>query len=142
MFVLHPQLEEDTVALGQLKLCQVLLMNDAQFPWTILVPMRDNITEMYQLDPADQQQLQSESLAISALMMDHFQGDKLNIGALGNIVPQLHLHHIVRFQHDAVWPKPVWGNIDARPYQAAELSGVTQRLIKAINQSLSGFQPC
>ena len=96
-------------------------MNDCQFPWIILVPRQPRISEIYQLDTSQREQLQLESHLISKALMDYFRGDKLNVAALGNMVPQLHLHHIVRFIDDSVWPKPVWGNIKAKPYQADEL---------------------
>jgi len=132
-FTLDPQLAADTVELGHLSVCKILLMNDSQFPWIILVPQRANITELYQLNDADITQVQKESLVVSRLMMQHFKGDKLNTGALGNVVSQLHLHHIVRFKTDPVWPKPVWGNIKAKPYsqeQLAQTSNTLKGLIK------------
>ena len=123
MFSLHPQLQSDTEMIGDLPLCRVLLMNDSQFPWVILVPRQQNISEIYQLNARQREQLESESHLISKAMMSHFNGDKLNLAALGNLVPQLHVHHIVRFQHDALWPQPVWGNIQAQPYRASALAG-------------------
>ena len=127
-FKLDPQLAADTIELGKLSVCKILLMNDSQFPWIILVPERANITELYQLSDTDIAQVQKESLIISRLMMQHFKGDKLNTGALGNVVSQLHLHHIVRFQTDPVWPKPVWGNIKATPYSNDNLAKLTKLL--------------
>ena len=109
-FELDPQLKADTIEICNLTLCKVLLMNEAQFPWIILVPKRSNITEIHQLNDDDIAQVQKESLMISRLMMKHFNGDKLNTAALGNVVSQLHIHHIVRFKSDPVWPKPVWGH--------------------------------
>lgn len=127
-FILDPQLAADTIELGELSVCKILLMNDSQFPWIILVPQRANITELYQLSNNDITQVQKESLIISRLMMQHFNGDKLNTGALGNVVSQLHLHHIVRFKTDPVWPKPVWGNIKAIPYSHDKLAKLTESL--------------
>ena len=119
-FALHPRLEADTVAIGDWPLCRVLLMNDAQYPWFILVPRREGAREIYQLGDADQAQLLRESSQLSRALMQAFRGDKLNVAALGNVVPQLHLHHIVRFAGDPAWPAPVWGRHPARPYAPAE----------------------
>jgi len=119
-FALHPRLEADTVAVGDWPLCRVLLMNDAQYPWFILVPRREGAREIYQLSDADQAQLLRESSQLSRALMQAFRGDKLNVAALGNVVPQLHLHHIVRFAGDPAWPAPVWGRHPARPYAPAE----------------------
>ncbi len=109
MFKLHPQLAKDCVVLEDLPLCQVLLMNDSQYPWLILVPRHNDIEEIFQLNLEDQQQLQRESSSVAAAMMAFFKADKMNVAALGNVVPQLHIHHIARFKTDGAWPKPVWG---------------------------------
>jgi diadenosine tetraphosphate (Ap4A) HIT family hydrolase len=119
-FTLHPRLAADTLALGDFPLCRLLLMNDAQYPWFILVPRRENAREIYQLEPRDQQLLLRESSALSRAAMDAFKGDKLNVAALGNLVPQLHLHHVVRYAHDPAWPRPGWGLHPARPYAEPE----------------------
>ncbi|HUR40880.1 MAG TPA: HIT domain-containing protein [Verrucomicrobiae bacterium] len=119
-FELHPRLGADTVELGDFALCRLLLMNDAQYPWFILVPRRAGAREIYQLDERDQQQLLKESAQLSRAIMDAYQGEKLNVAALGNLVPQLHIHHVVRFSHDAAWPRPVWGLHPGRPYGDAE----------------------
>lgn len=113
--------------LGELPLSRLLLLNDARYPWFILVPRRENVTEIYQLDAAEQQQLMRESSQLGRFLMEQFNGDKLNIGALGNLVPQLHLHHIVRFRGDATWPGPVWGVGQAEPYSAEALAALRQR---------------
>lgn len=118
-FSLHPRLQEDSSSIGRLKLCQVLLVRDELYPWLILVPERADITEVYQLSEADRNQLQYESCEISRLMAGHFNADKMNVAMLGNIVPQLHIHHIARFEHDAAWPGPVWG---AHPAEFREMS--------------------
>ena len=121
MFELHPQLIADTVELGKFPLSTLLLMNDSQYPWCILVPMRDDIREIYQLTEEDQQQLQKESSLLGQALMKTFAGDKLNIAALGNMVPQLHVHHIVRYTTDIAWPKPVWGQQPPLPYDEPAL---------------------
>lgn len=132
MTSIHPQLKQDCIRLGHFPLSHLLLMDDANYPWFILVPDRDDITEVYQLSQADQQQLLIESSFLGQVLMEYFKGDKLNIGALGNMVPQLHLHHIVRYRGDPAWPAPVWGKLPARKYTASELN----RLIDGIKPSM------
>lgn len=122
MFELHPQLAKDTYLIGDLELCRVLLMDDQQYPWLILVPRRVDIREIFQLALEDQRLLLTESAAVGALMVEIFAADKLNVAALGNMVPQLHLHHIARYQTDPAWPKPVWGVHPAMPYDKALLN--------------------
>jgi diadenosine tetraphosphate (Ap4A) HIT family hydrolase len=124
-FALHPRLAADTFSLGDFPLCRLLLMNDAQYPWLILVPRRAGAREIYLLEERDQQQLWRESALLSKAMMEAYRGEKLNVAALGNLVPQLHLHHIVRHAADAAWPGPVFGRHPPQPYaQAAK----TQRI--------------
>jgi diadenosine tetraphosphate (Ap4A) HIT family hydrolase len=108
-FVLHPRLAADAVPAGDLPLCRVLVMNDRRFPWAILVPRRPDIREIHELQSADRQQLLEESCWLGKWMMQTFPGDKLNVAALGNLVPQLHLHHVVRRVDDVCWPGPIWG---------------------------------
>lgn len=131
-FALHPRLAADTFVLGDFPLCRLLLMNDANYPWCILVPRRADAREIYRLDERDQQQLLRESAALSRAMMDAFGGHKLNVAALGNVVAQLHVHHIVRFPGDAAWPGPVWGRHPPRPYapdeRAARIGALKARL--------------
>ena len=110
MFELNQVLSKDTIALGDMPLSRVLLMNDSNYPWFILVPRQNNIQEIYELEKKQQEQLLKESCFLGKAIMQHFNGDKLNIATIGNIVPQLHLHHIVRFTYDIAWPKPVWGS--------------------------------
>lgn len=127
-FVLHERLEVDTVSLGQSGLCEIRLMNDSNWPWVLLVPRVAGVREIYQLTQEQQQQLLAESSLLGEGMMDVFGGDKLNVAALGNMVPQLHLHHIVRFEGDPAWPGPVWGKLPARPYSEEALAEVVGRL--------------
>ena len=131
-FTLHERLAADTFVVGDFPLCRLLLMNDAQYPWFILVPRRAGAREAYLLDEPDQQQLWRESAQLSRALMDAFRGDKLNVAALGNLVPQLHLHHVVRHAHDATWPAPVWGRHSARPYADAERAARIQALRGAL----------
>ena len=121
MFELHSRLQADTCWLGDLPLCRVLLAKDSQYPWLILVPRVDNLREIHHLAPEQQQQLMQESCAVAALMEQALSPDKINIGALGNLVPQLHVHVIGRNQDDPAWPAPVWGRVAARPYAPEQL---------------------
>ena len=141
MFRLHPQLVADTIEIGDLPLCKVLLMNNAHVPWLILVPRRDNIRELYELNNKDRQQTHLESIMISKLIMNIFDGDKLNTGAIGNIVPQLHLHHIVRYENDPCWPNPVWGNLPPQPYTDEERRLVCENISFNLQHRISSFQP-
>lgn len=128
MFTLHPQLAQDCVDLGAFPLCRLLLMNDAQYPWCILVPQREGLRELYELSAEDHEQLQRESLHLARFMAHGFDADKMNVAALGNLVPQLHIHHLVRYKDDPAWPKPVWGVLPARPYDAESLAVMRARL--------------
>ena len=127
-FVLDPRLKADTFLLADLPLCRALLMNDCRYPWVILVPRRNGMSELYHLNEADTSQLWHESRLVSQVLMSHFRGDKLNTGALGNIVAQLHLHHIVRYQDDPAWPGPVWGHSAAQAYANEEAETLVQTL--------------
>ena len=138
VFRLHERLEADTVGLGKTSLCEVRLMNDSTWPWVLLVPAVAGIREIYQLSADQQHQLVRESSALSEAMMNAFGGDKMNVAALGNMVPQLHLHHIVRFEGDPAWPGPVWGKQAPVPYSEAELEQVRQRLEPVLTELKSG----
>ncbi len=127
-FSLHPTLEKDCIELGRLALCRVLLMNDSQFPWLILVPERENLKEIHQLSSDDQQLLMRESCYVAEKLAEHYQADKMNIAALGNMVPQLHIHHVVRYQKDKAWPTPIWGKFDALLYAEQDLEITVARL--------------
>ncbi|VAW55365.1 hypothetical protein MNBD_GAMMA06-1499 [hydrothermal vent metagenome] len=128
MIKLHPQLEKDCIVLGEFDLCTLLLLNDANYPWFILLPNRENIHEIHQLSTNEQQQLMAESMLFSRCLEQIFQPDKLNIAALGNVVSQLHIHHIARFTTDACWPAPVWGAVTPIPYQESQLTLIKNQL--------------
>ncbi|HSB96115.1 MAG TPA: HIT domain-containing protein [Spongiibacteraceae bacterium] len=128
MFELHTQLAKDCVLLGDLPLCRVLLMNDALYPWLILVPRREQIAEIFQLSRIDQQQLMDEASSMGSALAGHFRADKMNVAALGNMVPQLHLHVIVRYRGDTAWPRPVWGVAPAELYSDELLAQRLQEL--------------
>ncbi|HEU0196228.1 MAG TPA: HIT domain-containing protein [Nevskiaceae bacterium] len=119
-FVLDPRLAADCVVIGDAPLCRWLLMDDAHYPWCILVPRRVGVHEIFELDADDRVQLMDESVALSRAMLSVCGGDKLNVAALGNVVAQLHVHHIVRRRTDAAWPAPVWGRATAQPYADAD----------------------
>ncbi len=138
MFTLHPQLAADCLVLGRFPLCQLLLVNDSHYPWFILVPERDGLREIFELDVADRQRLLDESCRLSEFLMREFDGEKLNLAALGNQVPQLHLHHIVRYRTDPAWPGPIWGRLPARAYTEVELALMKARVEQA---SLADFEP-
>ncbi len=133
---IHPQLLKDCVVLGRFSLCHLLLMRDANYPWFILVPDRQDISEIYQLSKEDQVQLLKESSLLAEALMRLFKGDKMNMAALGNIVPQCHVHHIVRYRNDSAWPAPIWGKLPAKPYTEEALS---ELFFKLKELELTGF---
>lgn len=116
MFRLHERLQADTAWIGRLPLSQVLLMNDARYPWVILVPVRTDVFEIYHLSEQDRIQLAKESALVAEKLADHFAARSMNIATLGNVVPQLHLHHVVRKEGDPAWPAPVWGHSEPEAY--------------------------
>jgi diadenosine tetraphosphate (Ap4A) HIT family hydrolase len=131
MLTLHEGLHNDTIAITRLKLCRVQLMDDSSFPWLILVPARRNIREIYELEPADRALLIEEVALASRVIVDLYKPDKLNIGSMGNLVPQLHIHVIGRFRNDRVWPGPVWGQGPAHSYAKDDLDATCKRLREA-----------
>lgn len=108
-FTLNETLAQDTVELGNFNLCKLLWMNDKQYPWAILVPRVNDIQELYQLSVAQQINVMEESNFLLQTMAKVFKADKMNMAALGNMVPQLHIHHIARYKNDPAWPSPIWG---------------------------------
>ena len=127
-FSLHPQLARETVPVGDLAVSRVLLMNNSRFPWVLLVPRRPGMREMIDLPEDEQPKLWREVSAVSRLMRDLFAADKLNVAAIGNLVPQLHIHIIARFEKDEAWPKPVFGFAPPIPYAEADLAALKERL--------------
>ena len=131
-FHLHPDLVRDTRALGEadpgFELCEARLMDDATYPWFVLVPRRESIRDTIDLDPAAHALMWEESRAFSRAIMAAFAGEKLNVAALGNMTPQLHLHHVVRYASDPAWPGPIWGKVPMRPYTDAEYAALVARL--------------
>ncbi len=132
MAELHPQLKKDCLAIGRFPLCRLLLMLDVNYPWFVLVPDREGITEIHQLTEEDQRQLMWESSHLSAALEREFKADKINVAALGNVVPQLHIHHVVRYRNDAAWPEPIWGKVKPEPYCEDCISNMISRLRKVL----------
>ena len=128
MFALDQRLQQDTLVIGDFPLCRLLLSNDSNYPWFILVPRINGISEVFQLDVADQQRLWQETTTLARMLNEGFCADKMNIGALGNVVSQLHVHVIVRKRDDAAWPAPVWGKHPALPYTDEQVATVRARL--------------
>lgn len=128
LFTLDPRLQQDTLYIAEFSLCKVLLMNDARYPWVILVPKVTGLTEIFQLDEAGQQQLMVESNFVAQKLKQVIQADKMNVAALGNVVSQLHIHHVARFIQDDTWPAPVWGKGEAIAYTQAESDAVISLL--------------
>jgi len=132
MFSLHPQLAKDTHILGSFPLSLLLIAKDANYPWCILVPKREGVREIHHLDEADQQQLLKESSALARGMESVFTPDKMNVAALGNMVSQLHIHHIARFKNDVAWPKPIWGLVPAKAYEPDLMESTIEQLRDAL----------
>jgi diadenosine tetraphosphate (Ap4A) HIT family hydrolase len=124
VFALDSRLDADTLQVGRLALSRVLLMNDARYPWLILVPERPDLADMIDLPESEQALLMREIAAASSALRTLFNPDKLNVGALGNRVRQLHVHVLARFVSDSAWPGPVWGVGEAQPYPP-HMAGVT-----------------
>jgi diadenosine tetraphosphate (Ap4A) HIT family hydrolase len=137
MFKLHPRLAQDCIPLGRFPLCRLLLMNERRYPWFILVPERAGVGEIFQLSEADQIQWLRESSELSRTLAELFRPDKLNIAAIGNLVPQLHVHHVARYRNDPAWPAPVWGKSEPLAYSAEEVAAVREKIGGA---GMAGFQ--
>ena len=128
VFALDQRLQQDTLVIGDFPLCRLLLTNDSNYPWFILVPRIEGISEVFQLSVQDQQTLWQETTALAQWLNQGLDADKMNIGALGNVVSQLHVHVIVRKRDDAAWPAPVWGKHPAQPYTDEQVAGIRARL--------------
>ena len=129
---LHSQLKNDTIDIGDLPLCRVLVIKDANYPWLLLVPRRPDAVEIIDLDEVEQAQLMTEISRTARALKEITKCDKLNIAALGNLVPQLHVHVIARRHTDAAWPKPVWGVAPPLPYEKAQ----QRAFLESLRQSL------
>ncbi|MCH4812513.1 HIT domain-containing protein [Vreelandella neptunia] len=132
-FTLDARLAADTLPVAELPLSRVLLMNDARYPWVILVPRHAAISEVFELSAHDQQQLWREATQLGEAMKTALGGDKINIASLGNVVSQLHVHVVVRRHTDATWPAPVWGNGSAESYDQESQAQLREQLQTLIN---------
>ena len=135
MFALDSRLRQDTVPVGDFPLCRLLLMNDAHYPWFILVPRREDVSELFQLDVDDQQVLWQETTQLAEVLKDTFAADKMNVATLGNVVSQLHMHVVVRRREDAAWPAPVWGKQPAQPYSGEQVAAIKAKLRLVLAES-------
>src|ERR1700729_4667714 len=129
---LHAQLKKDTIDIGDLPLSRVLVIKDAHYPWLLLVPRRPGTVEIIDLDEVEQAQLMTEISRVARALKEITKCEKLNIAALGNMVPQLHIHIIARRTSDAAWPRPVWGAVPAVRHDAAEV----QHFISALRRKI------
>ncbi|RMQ64750.1 hypothetical protein ALP99_01400 [Pseudomonas syringae pv. tomato] len=132
VFVLDSRLQQDTLPIGDFPLCRLLLSNDTHYPWFILVPRRADITEVFQLNAADQLQLWQETTVLSKVLKEVFVADKINVAALGNVVSQLHMHVIARKRDDIAWPAPVWGKHAAVAYSDEQFAEICRQLKPAL----------
>lgn len=131
-FELHSRLAADAAFVADWKLCRVLLMNDARYPWLILVPRRNDVAEIFELAPEDREMLMAEIAFASERLKHYTHAAKINVGALGNLVPQLHIHIVARNPGDAAWPGPVWGNGSAEPYSANAVETLVREFVKML----------
>lgn len=131
-WTLHSQLEKDTINVGDLPLCRVVVIKDANYPWLLLVPRRPDVIEIIDLDEVEQAQLMTEVTRVARVLKDVTKCDKLNIAALGNLVPQLHVHIIARRSGDAAWPRPVWGAVPALSHDAEEVNDFISALRRKV----------
>ncbi len=136
LFKLDEQLKQDTLKVVSGPLSEILLMNDRRYPWLIQVPRLGGITELYQLTEAQQCQLAAESMSISKVLVALYKPKKMNVAAIGNIVSQLHIHHVARFEDDFAWPAPVWGRGAAEPYSTSDSAQITLEISGALAKQL------
>lgn len=136
VFELHPQLAADSFPLANWALCEVRLINDANYPWLVLVPRKAGLRDFDELSATDMETAGREIREASQALRTVYQPDKLNVAALGNQVPQLHIHVIARFTSDAAWPKPIWGVVPAKPY-----TGENDDRVVALKEALAGSVP-
>jgi diadenosine tetraphosphate (Ap4A) HIT family hydrolase len=131
-FRLDERLARDSVLITTLGLCQLRLQNDSRWPWLVLVPQRNNISELFDLTPLDQAMLTFETNQVASALKDMTSATKINVGALGNIVRQLHVHIIARKEGDTCWPGPIWGHGTAVPYAGNEKENLMTKLAGAL----------
>ena len=134
MFKLDKRLEQDTIFIKNLNLSKLLLMNNSNFPWLILVPMRENLIELIDLSKTDQQQLLSEISSLSRFLKKTDPKGKINIGTLGNIVNQLHIHIVIRNKNDLAWPNSIWGFDNHSPYSKEQSLKLLEEISNFLNE--------
>ncbi len=128
MFILNSRLQADTFFIADLKISRLLLMNDSNYPWLILVPRMVDLIELTDLSFEDQIEVLREINLVGKILQQNFGAEKLNIAALGNVVSQLHIHVIARKKNDATFPKPVWGNAIAKPYTEQDAQDIIKKI--------------
>jgi diadenosine tetraphosphate (Ap4A) HIT family hydrolase len=133
MFKLDERIANDTVELGKIDFIKVLLSKDSNYPWVILVPEAENATEIHHLDTDQQTKLIKTIADISKILEENFKADKINVGALGNVVSQLHIHIVVRYKQDIAWPNPIWGKHPVQQYNQQDLALMQQGLKQILN---------
>lgn len=136
-FKLHSRLEQDCIFICDLQLCRVLLMNESRYPWFILVPMVENLRELMELSELESKLYWQESTLLQSFLKSPLGAEKLNVAALGNMVPQLHIHHIGRFKNDAAWPAPVWGRFPPEMYTEVSINEIKNKLLRYIGEQTS-----
>ena len=141
MLSIDSRLLNDGEILGKFDLCHVLLMKDANYPWCVLVPDRENKVEVFDLTEKEQSLLQLESTTLLGYLKKEFNADKMNVAALGNVVSQLHIHHVVRFKNDIAWPAPIWGAHPSKEYSNDIFEELRARLIKGFSTLNLSFVP-
>jgi diadenosine tetraphosphate (Ap4A) HIT family hydrolase len=132
-FALDPRLESDSIGIAPIGLCELRLSKDSRWPWLILIPRRAEMTEIFELTPLDQVLLTFEVEMVAAALKKITGATKINVGALGNVVRQLHVHVVARFEGDANWPGPIWGFGTAEPYE----DGKRDQFIATLREALS-----
>ncbi|WP_444679186.1 HIT family protein [Halomonas sp. E19] len=132
---LDERLAQDSYPVTELPLCQLRVMNDRRYCWLLLIPRRDHVSEVFDLDDADQRQLWHEATRLGALLKEMTDCDKINIATLGNVVAQLHVHVVARRRDDPAWPGPVWGHGQAEPYDLDTLAEVRDPLLAQLDGS-------
>ena len=132
-FNLNETLKNDSIVLGEFPLTLLLRIKDDNYPWYILVPKVDAIKEIYELSDSERKQFYQESHDLSLALKNHYKADKLNIASIGNMVPQLHVHHIARFKDDPSWPKPVWGTLPMKEIDKEKFLEDSEKLISLLN---------
>jgi diadenosine tetraphosphate (Ap4A) HIT family hydrolase len=132
-FSLDVRLEQDSVSVAVIGLCDVRLMRDRRWPWLVLVPRRLDVSEVFELTPLDQTLLTFETNLVASALKAETRAEKINVGALGNIVRQLHVHVIARSAGDANWPGPVWGHGKPEPYEDNDMRDFMMRMQKALS---------